>query len=308
LWKSRRSEEKIKAIDARIAGFSSRLANLRPSEAKTVRRALTRLAGIETLDDGQFGELAGAILTAWEAGRLREIIEDVARMDDMDAGVLMSLLVEHQVLSALHVAEVVKLKVDVINGLRRRISQKELETAVRDYIAKEPWLISPRWETFRVEVRIVNLANEAAQASGVADDDDWKGRVDLVLSSGHELLVLEFMRPGLPIDRNHIDRFQRYIDILRTKVQANSSLQFHSVMGLLVADKLAKKPEDVALIQRMAAAGMYCQEWSVLLTEASVQWGEFLQAIVERAPVDERIQALGLKNKSPREGDASTAS
>ena len=53
---------------------------------------------------------------------------------------------------------------------------------------------------------------DALGQSGIAGDVDWQGRVDLTLSSGGELLVLEFMRPGLSVDRNHIDRFQRYVD------------------------------------------------------------------------------------------------
>ena len=109
IWKLRRSEEKVRAIiDEKVADFSSRLERLRPSEAKTVRRALVKIAGVESIDQLQFTELGHAILTAWEAGRLREIIEDVSRMNEMDAAVLIGVLVEHQVLSALHAAEVIE--------------------------------------------------------------------------------------------------------------------------------------------------------------------------------------------------------
>jgi hypothetical protein len=82
--------------------------------------------------------LAGAVLTAWEGGRLRDIIEQVARMETMDAEVLVSVRSEHQVLTALHVAEAVKLKLGVVDGLRRRIPARDLETAVRNYVAATP--------------------------------------------------------------------------------------------------------------------------------------------------------------------------
>jgi hypothetical protein len=90
IWKSRRAEEHVNAIESQLAGFSSRLAKLQPSEAKTVKRALTRIASIETIGQGEFEDLAGAILTAWEANRLRQLIEDVSRMDEMDAGILVA--------------------------------------------------------------------------------------------------------------------------------------------------------------------------------------------------------------------------
>ena len=75
------------------------------------------------------------------------------------------------------------------------------------------------------------------------------------------------MRPGLSVDRNHIDRFQRYVDILRARIRANSALQLTAVTGMLVADKLERKPEDVDVIERMAHANMFCREWALLLSE-----------------------------------------
>ncbi len=57
---------------------------------KVVKRALLRIASIPAIDQPQFEDLAGAVLTAWEGGRLRDIIEQVARMETMDAEVLVS--------------------------------------------------------------------------------------------------------------------------------------------------------------------------------------------------------------------------
>lgn len=292
LWQHRRAQAKIRIVEARLANFSRRIDRLRPSEAKIVKRALLRIAAIPAIDQPQFEDLAAAILTAWEGGRLRDIIEQVARIETMDANVLVTVLSEHQVLTALHVAEAVKLKLEVVDGLRRRIAARDLENAVRDYIAANPWLISPEWETFQVERRIGNLVQDALQGSGISADIDWAGRVDLVLSSGAQLVVLEFMRPGLTVDRNHIDRFQRYVDILRARVGANSDLGFRDITGLLVADKLHRNPEDQKAIDRMAADGMYCSEWDVLLDKAEAQWKDFLFALAARAPDDDRVRAL----------------
>ncbi len=292
LWQSRRAGEKIRAIEARLSNFSRRIERLKPSEAKVVKRALLRIAAIPAIDQSQFEDLAGAVLTAWEGGRLRDIIEQVSRMETMDADVLVSVLSEHQVLTALHVAEAVKLKLDVVDGLRRRIASRELENAVRDYIADNPWLISPKWDTFQVERRIKDLVAEALQESGISDDIDWKGRVDLALSSGSQLLILEFMRPGLTVDRNHIDRFQRYVDILRARIDANTALGFRDITGLLVADNLHRRPEDQKAFERMAADGMLCEEWRVLLDQAEAQWKDFLFVLAERAPEDDRVKAL----------------
>ncbi len=206
-------------------------------------------------------------------------------------------------MTALHVAEA-KLKLEVVDGLRRRIAARELENAVRDYIAANPWLISPRWETFQVERRIGNLVEDALKESGIHDDTDWNGRVDLALSSGYQLLILEFMRPGLTVDRNHIDRFQRYVDILRARVGANSALGFRDIRGLLVADKLHRRPEDQKAFERMAADGMHCEEWRVLLDQAEAQWKDFLFALADRAPNDDQVKALTASGVSDGKHDS----
>lgn len=133
---------------------------------------------------------------------------------------------------------------------------------------------------------------DALAESGIKNDTDWNGRVDLALSSGTQLLILEFMRPGLTVDRNHIDRFQRYVDILRGRVDANTTLRFQDITGLLVADKLHSRPEVSQVLKRMAFDRMHCSEWRVLLDKAEAQWKEFLFALAARAPDDERVRAL----------------
>ncbi len=227
-------------------------------------------------------------------------------MDEMNAGSLLGILAEQQVLSALHAAEVVRLRLNVINGLRRRIAHRALELDLRDYIAKHPWLISPRWETFQIERRIDKLVEDALGESGIATDPDWAGRVDLTLSSNEELLVLEFMRPSVSIDRDHMERFQRYVDILESSVQANSGLGLKKITGLLVADNLNRKPQNRNLIGRMAGSGMLCEEWSVLFRTAAAQWEDFLGILVERSPDDMRMRSLRTADGTVG-GDASDA-
>lgn len=293
IWKARRAEEKLRQIDEKVAPFSQRLDRLRRSERRTVVSALRRVATIEALSDEQFADLSSGILTAWEGGRLRELIEDVSSVEDMDEGVLLSLLAEAQVLNALHVAEAVKAKVEIIEGLRRRIEERDLENAVRDYIAENPWLLSPQWETFKVETSVRHLVEEAAaEAKLDADDEAGNKRVDLVLSSGRQLLVVEFMRPGLTVDREHVDRYQEYVDILRSKIVSNTDHDFEIVSGLLVADRLNRRAGMEGVLKRLAGDDMKAIEWKGLLGQAGAQWKEFLSVLVARAPEDERLARL----------------
>lgn len=293
IWKERRAEEKLRQIDEKVAPFSHRLDKLNTTEKRTVRSALRKVASIEALSDDQFADISNGILTAWEGGRLRALIEDVSQVGDMTEGVLLSLLAEAQVLNALHVAEAVKAKVDIIEGLRTRIADKELENAVRDYIAQSPWLLSPRWETFKVETSVKSLLDEAAATAKLdAYDEQNRKRIDLALASDKQLLVVEFMRPGLTVDREHLNRYQQYVDIIRSAVRANTGYGFDIVSGLLVADNLNRKPDMVPALERLTQDGMEALEWRALLGKARAQWQEFLDVLVDRAPDDNRLAEL----------------
>jgi len=292
IWKKRRAEEKLKRIDNKIASFSKRMERLEPSERRTVRSAIEKIAAIETISEPQFEDLSNGILMAWEGGRLRELIANVANVETMDEGVMLKLLTEAQVLNALHVAEAVRAKVDIVAGLRKRIEGRDLENAVRNYIAKNPWLLSPEWETFKIEASVRKLVADAAKEARLDSDKRWNKRVDLVMSSGRHLLVVEFMRPGLTVDWDHLARYQRYINILRSSIDSNTELGFNSVSGLLVADKLDHRRGMKETLLQLAESDMKALEWRRLLERAEAQWGEFLQVLIERAPEDDRLADL----------------
>ena len=292
IWKARRAEDKIRRIDDKITPFSERLERLESTEKRTVSSALKKIASIETLSDEQFTDLSKGILTAWEGGRLHALIQDVSDVESMDEGTLLSILAEAQILNALHVAETVKAKVDIIEGLRIRITERDLENAVRDYIAKNPWLLSPEWETFKKETSVNNLVDAAVKGARLDHNEDWRGRIDLVMSSGRQLLIVEFMRPGLTVDRDHINRYQEYVDILRSSVTTNSELGFQIVSGLLVADKLDSRRGMAQTLSRLEDDDMKALEWGGLLSRAKAQWNEFLDILVSRAPEDDRLSTL----------------
>lgn len=293
IWQKRRVELKVQLIETRVdLPFSTRLNRLPHHEQKIVREALKKLAAIPSIDNDEFAELGEGLLLAWEGGRLKELINAVATTEDMSERELVKILVEARVLTALHTAEAVKAKLLVIAGLHERVRNKELENAVRDYIAKDPWLISPKWELYRKEIGVLHLVKEAIAEVNLDETADWQGRVDLVLSSGDTLLILEFMRPGLKVDWNHIERFDQYITAIRVKLRANTGAQFKNVVGYLVADKLEKSAMVINRLERMAKEDMFATDWETLLRQAASQWKDFFGVLAARAPEDERLVAL----------------
>lgn len=292
IWRSRRGEERERRLSERLEGFAARLARLQTHERRTVSQALRRLAQIETLSEAQFEDLGNAMVTAWEQGRLKNLIDEIAQSEGLTSDRLVEILAEAQVLTALNTAEAVRTKLLIVGGLKQRIARRELENAVRDYISEHPWLVSPKWETFAVERSMKVLLDQAQEESGITAHPDFDGRVDLALSSGDHLLILEFMRPGLRLDWDHVDRFERYVRIVKTSLKENTAGRFRRAAGYIVADKLHGRAGLSDKIEFLESQEMFAQDWAMLFSNAVSQWQEFLVTLAARDPQDERLQVL----------------
>ena len=217
------------------------------------------------------------------------MIAEIAESEDLDESALLDVLVEARVLTALQTVEVVRTKLEAIQGLRRRIEERELENAVRDFIAENPWLVSPEWETFKKEVGLRNVTEEAAAVAKLSADI-YSGRVDLTMASARHLLVLEFVRPGQAVDWDHLSRFERYVLTIRSAVVTTTGAPFRHVTGYIVADSLDKKPDFTAKIMGMEREDMYALDWGALLAKAEAGWSDFLGILEERGGGDFRME------------------
>jgi len=293
IWRDRRGEKRRREIEEKVATFSDRLGRLKTHEQRTVKRALTTLGGIPTLSDAQFQSLGEAILQAWEQGRLHDLIDDLATCHEVTPEWLLSTLAEADVLVALNLAEAVRTKLEAIRGLKSRIERIDLENSIRDYIAEKPYLLHPKWETFKKEVSVKRFMDEAASESGLTEADDGQNkRIDLALRSNEHLLIVEFMRPGKKADWDHLSRCLRYVLLIREKVKVETALRIARVTGLIVADRLDNDPGVRSMVEELTKSDIHAYSWQLLLDQSERTWREFLFILGSRAPADQRLQKL----------------
>ena len=100
------------------------------------------------------------------------------------------------------------------------------------------------------------------------------------------------MRPGLTLDFDHVNRFQRYVRIIEEKLTTNTGGRFHRVSGYVVADGIHTRTGLPAQIRSMERDDMFALDWPTLFSNATAQWKEFLDILSERDPTDPRLQAL----------------
>jgi hypothetical protein len=291
IWQELRGVGRQREMEQKLAGFSARLGRLPGHEAKVVRRALAKLGQVAALSKRQFDELGQAILSAWEQGRLHDLVSEISDAHDMAEGQLIEILVEADVLTSLSAGESVKTKLLTVAELKTRVDARDLELSVRDYLAAHPWIVDPRWDAFRKEITLGNLV-AAIHAELHMDEGDWRGRVDLALASGEMLILLELMRPGLRINREHVDRFEEYMDKVGTSILTQTGGRFKTLTGYIVADKIGEDSALATKIRRLEQNRMYAMTWGELLGRAVAQWREQLEILVARAPADDRLRAL----------------
>jgi len=292
IWKARRSEARIRELENKVGKFKERLDRLPSSERKTVKSVLMKIANFTRLGQKRFEEWCGDILTSWETGRLRGLLEEIANNENIDAAQMLDILQEAQVLTSLNIAESIKTKIVAIAELKKLVESKDLENSIRDYIYANPWIIHPKWESYKKETTVSRVISGSGKTN-LDKDGIFSGRVDLALSAGDDLLLIEFMRPGLNLDRDHIDRLNNYVSDIRVMINHETGLTLKRlssayivadshVMDIFIAEKINKLKED----------NIFVLTWDALISQAIKQWQEQLEILKENNRADSRIQAL----------------
>lgn len=293
IWKGLRGAERVVELTDRVTELGDRLSKLQKRDRRIIEKSLTQIAKVESIDDEMFERVANSFLTAWEGGRLHDLIDDMASAEDLKSEDFVMLLLEAEVLTSIQMAEIVRAKLETVETLRQKVKRGDGENDIRNFIAKSPWLISPKWETFLIEKSVENILREAASEVKFEQEEDWLGRVDLALSSGDSLVILEFMRPNKTIDWDHISRFERYILAIDTRLKVNTGRTLRRVSGgYLVADGLLRNATNTSKISELADKGLLCMDWNEFLANAEAQWAEFRSVLGTRAPDDSRLQNL----------------
>ncbi len=289
--KKKRSDKRLHELEDKFEGFKDRLDAFPPTERKTVKSVLLKIASFDRLGKKRFHEWGNDILTSWEMGRLKDLITQISEAKDMDEQKLLEMLSEADVLTALNIAESVKTKILSIGELKQRVTSRQLENKVRDYIYDHSWIIHPKWESFKKERSVERLIKDIG--SKQLNHTVFEGRVDLALSAGSTLLLVEFIRPGLEIDKDHLDRINYYVMDIRSSLDKETSGTIKYLENAyLIAD--SKKDSELIhkRIKQLEGEGILVMTWNTLIEEALRQWKDYLGLLKQRHPDDKRIQDL----------------
>lgn len=288
-WAELRAERKIQKINEKANLLNQAIETLKTTnDKKVVRKAILNLAKIPTITQKQLEEMGQSIVFARKKGRVTDLIERISEMENPTEPLLLETLQETNFVNALNYTEVISLKLSVISELRKLIKEKALENTIRDFLSENPWLIAEELETFKVETSLNHIFEDT---EGSFSDYDGK-RVDLILSSGKNLILFEFMRPSKPLDEDHINRVQKYVANITAQLKANTGLGKKLQKTYLVADNISRKPSMSVYIDSMANNCIFVLDWDTLLAQAESQYKEFIDNFQTRNPEKDLLENI----------------
>lgn len=289
--KKKRSDKRLQELEDKLEGFKDRLDALPSTERKTVKSVLLKIASFDRLGKSRYHDWCNDILTSWETGRLRSLITEISNAKDLDEQKFLEMLSEADVLTALNIAESIKTKILSIGELKQRVKSRQLENKVRDYIYEHPWIIHPKWESFKKERSVENLMKDIGTKH--LNHEAFNGRVDLALAAGPTLLLVEFIRPGLEIDKDHLDRINYYVMDIRSSLDKETGGTIKRLeSAYLIADNKRDSELIHKRIKQLEEDGILVMTWNTLIEEALRQWEDYLDLLKQRNPDDKRIQLL----------------
>jgi hypothetical protein len=90
------------------------------------------------------------------------------------------------------------------------------------------------------------------------------------------------MRPGLTIDWDHIQRFERYCIEISSYLKGNTACQYKTVTGYLIADNISKGPV-LDKIESLKYYSMFAKDWNQTIGDAIAAWKDFLDILATRS-------------------------
>lgn len=293
-WKKRREKQKEKLIRD-VSQINLRISKLQPQEKEDVKEALHKISRIETLDNPQFELIANSIIDGVQRESVKKIIRRINEVDENSVEVLVEALHEWDVISSIMTSEIVQGRIDVINQFRELIilrtpeKTKEGVLDMQTFAKEYPWILGQEYDNLKpedlyhergvgsfIKEAFINIGQKY-QDSAIANK-----RFDLLAYTGDgKIKVVEFMRPGLPADLDHVDRLIAYVSEIRAQIEAGATGKdaevFH-VTGMLVADELAK---DTMVKDRLEHYNNRIEActWKTLLSRVQGRYGEFLQIL-----------------------------
>jgi|AntRauTorcE11897_2_1112592.scaffolds.fasta_scaffold00537_9 hypothetical protein len=308
-WKKRRDKKKKDRFTKQYSEFNERINRLAKQEKADITSALDKIAIIERIDVDDFKVIANSMIQGVERESVKKVIKRINETDENSLPDLINVIQEWDIISAVSTAEVIFGKIEIIEQfdkhIKNRLPEKNSKDKLdmQDFIKKYPWLLGQEYEHLTpgefshekgvdkwIEDELFEVNKEYK-----AHDKRENRRFDLLcMTNDWQIVILELMKPGKPIDYDHVMRLNRYVTRIRAAISSKGTKSiYHSknVFGILIADK---RDGDVSLSETINKFSdtLDTITWNALFESVQGRYKTYLQILKMKAPDDPRIKGL----------------
>jgi|GEM_PF-262974 len=214
-----------------------------------------------------------------EFDAFQELAGELVKIEVADAGRLLELFREWEVVEAKEMMRVTQGRISTIERLQELIDTNALEVpTLHNFLKEFPWVLDPRWTLVADEVTYSNLLRKNfPERADVAEDDR---RIDfLCVKESNNLVVVEIKRPQSKASVKELDQVVDYVSFMRNYV-ANTSdpeMKHREVVGYLLCGDLVDTWQVKGRRDNMAEAGIYVRRYTDLLRMVRANHNEFLK-------------------------------
>jgi hypothetical protein len=308
-WKKRRELINLEKFKHDYSEYYPRIKALANQEQKDVFSALERIASLERVEEEDFKVIANSLISGVERESVKKIIMGINTASEDALPELYEAIKEWDIISAVAIAEVVTGRIEIIKQFKKHIDERLPEKApgeqpdMQKFVAEYTWLLGQQY----ADLRPADFYKEKGVDKWVEDElkevnkeyiktDEREGRrFDLLcVKNEWQVLILELMRPKVPLDYDHVMRLNRYVTRIQTAITGMGTMpefQNKTVYGLLIADNIAKDASLGATVQALRQ-NLDILTWNGLFIKVEASYKDILEMQRMKAPDDPRIKGL----------------
>lgn len=306
-WKERKDQKNLKSFQHDYSEFYERIYALPKQERDDIVLALNKIAKLDRIEGEDFQTIANSMLEGFERESVKKVIRKIGSVQESNMEILYQVIKEWDIIAAVSTAEIIFGKIEIIKKFEEHIENRTREKApsdqidMQDFIKSYPWLLGNEYEQFEPadfshERGIDAWIEETIEGVFPAKKNNkLQKRFDLqLMKDSNQILIIELMRPGLPVDWDHVNRLVQYVIRIETQATTRKIVDnkppLH-VYGFLIADGLGN---DNSLFNHIKEQGtrMKAYEWKTLLSEVQGRYKEFYFKLKNKSPNDPRLKGL----------------
>lgn len=287
-WVDKRTEDKIKFVREKTPYFEL-IERFSPAERKELKRAVTTICAIPTIEDERATELVSFIINAYENEQLMTLIRELNATSPTAQEEIWSIIAKFDILGAIQTAQKVKGRVEIIRKFREMINAGVKEKPdMHEFLKKHKWIIDPRMEYLRHEKSLDTLLEEEFKITKTGRKEARKRPDFFCLTDFSRIELIDLKKPGKAVTREELDRARDYVFFLREWSKKTTDRRFSvaSVTGTVIYSKLHKSVTSEHT-QSYEKDGIYIRDWQNLLKTTENWHGYFLDVLKDEIPKDD---------------------